>query len=330
MRPSPQKLLVQAETDAFLVTDLTNIRYLTGFALSSGALLVLPRRIVLFTDNRYHEAAAMQVLPGVSVFDHGALAETLAAVPVCGFEAENVTVERKARWKRQFQHTKFVQTVGVVHGFRRQKSSEELLLMRRAKRVTEELLRRVPAALRKGVTERELAQKLLLWALELGAEGLAFEPIVAFGTHTSRPHHAPTPRALRKGHIVQIDVGAKVRGYCADASEVFFTASLSREQERIYRTLHAAKDAAATALHPGVTTHALDRIARQVLGREGLEEAFCHALGHGIGLEVHEGVTLTQKRPAAMLLKSEVVTIEPGVYFPGRFGMRVEEAYVVR
>jgi Xaa-Pro aminopeptidase len=169
-----------------------------------------------------------------------------------------------------------------------------------------------------------------MWALELGADGLAFDPIVAFGTHTSSPHHHPTSRALQKGHLVQIDVGAKVKGYCGDMSEVYFTAKPTALQKKVYDTLTEAKNKAMRSVKAGVTTHALDRIARDVLKRDGFDAYFTHALGHGVGLDIHEGVTLSQKAPAQTLLAGEVITIEPGVYFDGKWGMRVEDMIVVQ
>lgn len=325
MRPTPHKLLTQAKIPAFLVSDLTNIRYLTGLAITSGLLLVVPRRMILFTDDRYREMAERDAYSGISVRNVDELPAFLASVRRCGCETEVVTLAQMQRWRRKFPRKRFVPTLGVMQVFRRQKDVAELRHLKRAKRITEELLRRVPSALRKGMTEIGLARKLLLWALELGAEGLAFDPIVAFGTNTSRPHHHPTTRALKIGHLVQIDVGAKVSGYCADASEVFFTAKPTREAARAYQAISEAKEAAMEAVRPGITTHELDRIARKVLQKYGLEEAFVHSLGHGVGLEIHEGVSISQKKPAVPLLSNEVITIEPGVYFPGRFGMRVEE-----
>lgn len=202
--------------------------------------------------------------------------------------------------------------------------------MRRAERITEALLQRVPAALRARSTERELAWKLQCWARGLGADALAFDPIVAFGAHTSRPHHHPTDRRLRGGDLVQIDVGARFRGYCADRSAVYFTGEPTEEQAKAHAALTEALAAAKAAAKAGNTNRALDRLARRVLRRHGFDKEFCHALGHGVGLEVHEGITLSAKAPLARMLRHEVLAIEPGLYFPGKFGMRLEEMVYVR
>lgn len=330
MRPSsPQKLLSQAGTPAFLISNLINIRYLTGMPLSAGLLLVTPRRMQLFVDARYTDLAERSAR-NVQVRPLDDCAKALGDAGECGFEADDVTVMRFIGWKRKYKNTKFIRKTGVVEGFRRQKDADELPMLRRAHRMTRELLRRVPSALRTRTTEEKLARQLLIWALELGADGLAFDPIVAFGTHTSSPHHHPTARALQKGHLVQIDVGVRHKGYCGDMSEVYFTAPATPLQKRLYATLQEAKLKAMQAARAGTTNHALDRIARDVLRRDGVEDAFTHSLGHGVGLEVHEGLSLSQKSPKKPLLAGEVIAIEPGVYFSGKFGMRVEDMIMVQ
>ncbi|TSC79049.1 MAG: Xaa-Pro dipeptidase [Candidatus Peregrinibacteria bacterium Gr01-1014_25] len=200
--------------------------------------------------------------------------------------------------------------------------------MKRARGLTKELLRRVPSALRVGMTERSLSWRIEQWARELGAERMAFDTIVGFGSHTSMPHHRPTSRTLRKGHLVQIDLGIVYRGYCSDLSEVFFTARPSAMEEKVVGALKEAKKTATRAAVAGAVAADIDQAARRILRSYGLEEAFCHALGHGVGLEVHEGVTISPKSKDR-LLPGEVITIEPGVYFPGKFGMRVEDMVFV-
>lgn len=326
---SPGQILRQAATHAFLITDPVNIGYLTGLPVSSGVVLVVPRKMILFVDARYSEMAERSC-QACAVADIATLPDALAQIRRCGFEAEHVTVQRRERWSRSFPRTTFRATVGVLQEFRRQKTEDELRLLKRARRMTREVLRRVPSTLRSGITEQGLARKLLSWALELGADGLSFDPIVAFGTHTACPHHHPTTRVLQKGHIVQIDVGVKYRGYCADMSEVFFTAEPTTAQAQVYHVLCVAKDRAAAAARAGASTRHLDSIARGVLAKAGIEQYFTHALGHGVGLEIHEGVSLSAKAPDRRLLQNEVITIEPGVYIPGKYGMRVEDMFFVQ
>lgn len=330
MRPSPGKLLEQANVKALLVGNLTNIAYLTGVRMTAGLLLVLPRSYVLFADDRYLEGAERLVRTGIIVKPVATLERAMKALPECGFEEEDVTVGRLGRWKRNFPSTKFVRTSASVEYFRRTKDEEELRLLMRARKMTQELLRRVPAVLRAGTTERTIAWKLEVWARELGADGLSFPSIVGFGSHSSRPHHTPTSRALRRGHVVQIDCGVQYRGYCGDLSEVYFTAKPTDQEQAVYDAVRDAKEKAEDAVHPGVTTADLDQVARAVLRESSMEEFFCHSLGHGVGLDVHEGVTLSSQRKPVELLENEVVTIEPGVYLPGKFGIRLEDMVVVR
>lgn len=330
MRPArPSAILDAAGTPAFLVSNLVNIRFLTGLEMSSALLLLEPKLVTLFTDGRYREIAEKNVYRSVRIRDSAEIGEAMQRVRFCGIEDEGLSVERFRLWKRKFKNTKFVHTSGVVEEFRRGKDPEELAGFRRAQRITREMIRRVPSLLKRPIRETDLAWQLHVWARELGAEGLSFDPIVAFGTHTSSPHHKPTNRVLKKGHLVQIDCGAKYRGYCADQSAVFFTGKPTPLQERVFTAICEAKDAAIAKIKPGASVRLLDAVAREVLRNYGYEEFFCHALGHGVGLEIHEGPTLSQRAPDRKLVKGEIITIEPGVYFPGRFGMRVEEEIIV-
>jgi Xaa-Pro aminopeptidase len=158
---------------------------------------------------------------------------------------------------------------------------------------------------------------------------MAFETIVAFGENTSKPHHHPTERKLKKGDIVQIDMGVKINGYCSDYSDVYFTSPATPEQKIALSALKKAAKTAKKLVKEGISNRLLDQTARRILKTYGYDKEFSHALGHGVGLEIHEGVTLSSKAPVMKLKKNEVITIEPGLYFEGKWGMRVEETVVV-
>lgn len=329
MRPvSPRSLLRHAETPAFLVVHPVNIRYLTGVEVSAGAVLVTQRAVLLFVDPRYREVAS-GCARGCSVRDLADLPAAIGRQKFCGFEGESVTVAQRDFWKRTYRGTAFRARRGVVMHFRRSKDAAELRTFRRAQRITQDILHHIPTWLRPGVSERELAWKVRLAASRAGTDTLAFDPIVAFGPHTSHPHHRPTARPLKKGDIVQVDIGARYDGYCADQSRVFFTGRPTPAQERALTAVREAKETAERQVRTSASTHALDRTAREVLRRYGMEDAFVHSLGHGVGLEIHEGVTLSQKRPEEHLVRHEIITIEPGVYFPGKFGIRLEDERIV-
>ena len=330
MRPrTPSPVLRVAKTPAFLVTDPINVRYLTNVVADPGIVLLQAKKMTLFVTDLDRASAEKAALPHVHIASYTSLDAALKSVKRCGYEAEKVSVKRIGNWKRRFKNTKFVQCSGVVEGFRRTKSSDEIRKFKRSQRITRTMMARIPRALKPGITEQDLAWKLRSFAHELGAENLSFEPIVAFGTHTACPHHRPTKRKLKKGHLVQIDVGVQYQGYCSDQSQVFFTVPPSKQQKNVHRAVLEAFRAAKRAMKPGVRGAHLDRIARDVLTTYELEEYFIHTLGHGVGLEIHEDPRLSVKLNTVKLRKGEIVTIEPGVYIPGKFGMRIEEEVIV-
>lgn len=330
IRPSSAQILKQAGVTALLVTDFKNILYLTGMRVSAGTILVSSRGIELYLDDRYLEVARARRFPGVTVRPINECKGSIRSLRKIGIESEQMTVATLRRLKRKFKNTKFVQTSDVIEEFRRSKHLDELCSIRSACRITKAVLRSIPAMLKPPVTERELAARIEAEARRLRADGMAFESIVAFGSNTASPHHHPTDRRLKKGDIVQIDMGAKVAGYCSDYSRVFFLGEKTVEQSKALRALKKAKKVAEELLRAGVTNHALDASARSVLKSFGFGREFPHALGHGVGLEIHEGVTLSSKARLKKLMRHEVVTLEPGLYFEGKWGMRMEETYIVR
>ncbi len=327
--PKPSQILQKARCRSFLVTDLTNILYLTGLSVSAGCILVTKNRYLFFLDSRYLEAAKKLETGTVRICPLETLPKHLQKLRSIGIEAESITLSRMAVWKKKYKNTKFVQTSGVIEEFRRSKTSREISSIARACSITKSVLRLIPTLLRIGITERDLAWKIETECRKRGADSLAFESIVAFGEHSAIPHHHSTDRKLRKTDVVQIDMGAKFSHYCSDYSRVYFMEKPTRDQAKAMNALRYASAAAMKILKPGVTNRALDLVARSTLKAYGFEKEFSHALGHGVGLDIHEGVTLSSKAPVQQLRKNEVITIEPGLYFPGKWGMRIEETIVV-
>ncbi len=321
--------LSDLDVGAVLVSNLTNIRYLTGIQASSALLFVTKKGAVLFVDSRYSEMANGSAQRGLAIADPSTLKKYLRSKKIIGFESEHITVERLHRWKTLFKNNKFVQVKGFVEGLRKIKDPNELRIIATACAITKKTLSRVPSLMKYGMTERDLALKIYLFCMKNGADGMAFDTIVGFGENTSKPHHKPSERKLKKGDIVQIDMGAMYRGYCSDYSRVYFTSHPTALQIKAYGALKEAKRAAEKILEPGVLNTALDAEARRVLLLHGYDTEFSHSLGHGLGLEIHEGTTLSSKASPTKLLKHEIVTIEPGLYFPGKFGMRIEDTRVV-
>lgn len=314
---------------AFFITNLFNIRYLTGLNVSVVSMLVTKDTAEVFLDKRYSEMALKKPEKAFSIIDSSKLREALQNRRSIAFEADCVSVEQLTNWKRQFKNKKFIHTSGLIKGLRRFKDAQEIQRMRRASRITKSVLRVIPSILKKGISEIELARRIEAECLKRGADSMAFETIVGFAENTSQPHHRPTTRKFALGDIVQIDMGARYEGYCSDFSRVFVTGKLHDRERKAFTALKKAKQSVEKMIEPGVSTHGLDAQARTVLKEYGYDEEFCHALGHGLGLEIHEGVTISTKRPNQILKSGDVITIEPGLYFPGKFGMRIEDTYII-
>lgn len=322
--------------DALLVTRLSNVRYLTGFTGSNAQCIVGRERDHLFTDGRYDEQASHEApdvprtiyLDGVPPYV-GIATEGVARL---GFEGGFLTW---TAWNRLTQtmeaaRVELVPTAGAVEDLRRVKEVDEVRLLRDAQEATDLAFERVirGGGLREGVTEREVA-----WALEramrdAGADGMAFDPIVAFGEQAAEPHHHPTDRALRPGDVVKTDFGALVAGYHADMTRTVGFGPVSAELRDIRDLVFAAQAAGIAAVRPGVKIADIDAAARRVIEDAGRGANFPHGLGHGVGLDIHEDPFLRRATDEILPLGA-VVTIEPGVYVPGLGGVRIEDSVEV-
>ncbi len=328
MRPTAQKLLAKTGVQALLISDPLNIRYLTGLPAEHGLLLIQKKGMALFVNVLELEAAKARKA-SVAVRDLATLEAAMKTVRICGYEEHNVTVARLKRWKKIFPKTTWKGVSETAESFRRTKDAGELKAILKANSITEDILSQIPSLLRPGITEAGIAWIIESFAREMGAEKMGFETIVAFGSNTSRPHHRPTQKKLKKRDIIQIDMGVVINGYTSDRSAVFFKGKPTEKQKEVLSALNEAKNAGIDAIAPGVSCSEPDLAARAVLRQYKLEKYFIHSLGHGVGLDVHEGVTLS-KKSKQVLLEQEVVTVEPGVYFSGKWGMRVEDMVVVQ
>jgi Xaa-Pro aminopeptidase len=332
---NPRIERLRAELDAlgassFLVSDTFNVRYLSGFESSNAALLVGRDGVTLFTDGRYSEAAGS--VQGVEVVladrdltgDLGRRLPELAEGPVA-FEAERVTVAEHE--KLRAGGLELIPATCAVLGLRAVKDEDELDAIRRAARILDDVYGRLARESIAGRTEAELAWWIEVALREEGADDVAFDPIVGSGPNSALPHHHPGKRVIERGELVIVDAGAKVGGYCSDCTRTFATGQLPDELERAYALCRTAQQEALAAVRPGAEAKGLDGIARRAIESAGLAEVL-HGLGHGVGLEVHE---LPVMRPTAegALVAGNVVTVEPGVYLPGRGGVRIEDLVVV-
>lgn len=329
MRPSAKQLLAENGVEAILITKSVNVQYLSRMCLGESLLLVTKNGFMLFVSSLEREAAQKNAPKNVKVVSNAKLDAILQKISSCAFEEEDVSVARLKRWKKIFPGTTFSGTSGMIEKYRRTKDADELRSILTANSITETILEKIPSQLKAGITEQKLSWVIECWARIAGAEKMGFETIVAFGSHTSRPHHHPTTKKLKKGDLVQIDMGVVVDGYTSDRSAVYFTEKPTERQAKVLSALEEAKKAGIEAIKSGVACSEPDRIARSVLKKYGFEKEFIHSLGHGVGLEIHEGVSISSRSKDAFM-EHEVVTVEPGVYFEGKWGMRLEDMVIVQ
>ena len=326
--------LPDLEVDGLLVTRLPNVRYLTGFTGSNGQALVTERGTVFFTDGRYTEQSRHEVadlarvttVPGAT----DALAEqcTRLGVTRLGFEAHGVTVAQHGRFGSALGDVELAPLGEEVEQLRWRKDDEELEMLQRAQGVTDQAFDDVLERIALGRTERLVAQDLEHLLHRDGADGLSFDPIVAFGENAAEPHHEPGHRVLEEGDVITLDFGALWRGYHADMTRTIAFGEPPSELRKAHDVVRQAQEAGVDAVRAGAVGRDVDLAARAVIEDAGYGDAFPHGLGHGVGLEIHEGPRLGREfdheLPAAA-----VVTVEPGIYLPGLGGVRIEDAVEV-
>lgn len=321
-----------------LVSDLVNVRYLSGFTGSNAALLMLAEdeTPVLATDGRYRSQAVHQAPDAEIVIEracgpHLAARSAAAGVRRLGFESHAVTVDAfAALTKAAGDGCEFVRAAGIIESLREVKDAGEIALLRLACETADAALHDLldRGGLRAGRTEKEVRNELEALMLTHGADGASFETIVATGTNSAIPHHRPTDAVLAAGDFVKIDFGALVAGYHSDMTRTFALAPVADWQRDIYRLVAAAQRAGTDALEPGVALKDVDAASRQVIIDAGYGECFGHGLGHGVGLQIHEAPGINAAA-AGTLLAGSAVTVEPGVYLPDRGGVRIEDTLVV-
>jgi Xaa-Pro aminopeptidase len=332
--------MTAAGVSGLLVTHLPDIRYLSGFTGSSAALAIARRAVRLFTDGRYRTQAAEEVKTAKVEIVSGAPAvaatQWLSAQPgllSAGFDPAWTTVAELARWKAalisKLRRKFFVPLESpLVETLRLLKDEDELGIMREAALLGCRLFDHILGFIRPGVREVDLAAELEHQARVLGAEGMSFETIVASGPRSAMPHGRATGARLPRRGFLTLDFGVILKGYCSDMTRTVYLGTPKPNERGTYEAVLEAQQTAVAAIGSGVSCGAVDDAARGVLRKAGLAEAFSHSTGHGVGLEIHEspriGAGQTNK-----LLPGMVVTIEPGVYLAGQFGIRIEDMVAV-
>lgn len=323
-----------AGVDGLLVTNLTNVRYLTGFSGTNGQVLVSANGATFFTDPRY-EARAGQLVEGADVVIYPArLTDVLPqhlsdrGIRKLGVEGPTMTLSEREDLAPKLPGTELVTTRGVVEGLRRSKDADEIALIRAAVALADDAFAHILDRLVPGVAERDIALELELHMRRAGAEAVAFPPIVGSGPLSAHIHHSASERLLEKGDVVLLDLGCMLQGYCSDLTRTVVLGAARDDDLALYDLVARAQLAGIAAVAPGRHGAEVDRAARDVIGEAGHAEHFGHGLGHGVGLDIHEAPRL-HKISEDTLAPGDVVTVEPGVYLPGHAGVRIEDCVLV-
>lgn len=326
-----QKALELETFDALVLTSENNRRYATGFHSTAGACYISRQRAFFFTDFRYIEAARSQI-KGFEIREIGSGISYSEAINACiaADRAETVALEDSAltyadflSWKRGLE-AEAVPMQGFMNRLRLVKEPAEVERIIRAQRIAERALNEVLGEIRPGATEKQIAAKLTYLMLLYGAENMSFDPIVVSGTNSSRPHGVPSEKKIEAGDFVTMDFGCIVEGYCSDMTRTVAVGHCTQEMRRVYETVLAAQAAGIAAARAGVTGAEVDGAARSVITVAGYGDAFGHGFGHGVGLFIHEAPNASPSSKI-VLPAGAILTAEPGIYLPGKFGVRIED-----
>jgi Xaa-Pro aminopeptidase len=329
------ELVVQAGLDALLITDLVNVRYVTGYSGSNGLALVGPRTRSFLTDFRYVEQAAVEVHPSFhrrrapqDLLD--SVSESLPGDGIrLGFEDARMSVRQHAQLRELLpSRVELVPAAGLVERLRAVKEPEEIEAIRAATELADAACEQLLQDGLVGRTEREVVIALEYDMRKRGAQGPSFDSIVAAGPQGALPHAQPRDVAIASGDLVVIDWGAQVDGYCSDCTRTVAAGAADSEAEAVYELVLEAQLAGLGAVRAGQSGRGADAVARGVIEAGGHGERFGHGLGHGVGLDIHESPRLSQ-RSEDELRAGNIVTVEPGIYVPGRFGVRIEDLVLV-
>ena len=329
--------------NGLLITNLTNIRYLSGFTGSSAALAFARQTWAFFSDGRYTHQAAREV-KNAAVHTSSGSPQVQAAQWLgdrfdrkstvrIAIEADSLTIAAQKRIESQLNsslghsHYRLVVTAGLVEELRTRKDKIEVKLIRNAVQLASSIFSRLLKEVKPSATENDVAAELEYLARRAGAEKMSFDSIVASGPNSALPHARPTRRKIGRGFVV-LDYGVILAGYCSDMTRTVWVGRATGEARQIYSAVLEAQLAAIAAVAPGIEAQVVDSAARDVLRKHKLDKYFTHSLGHGVGLEIHEAPRLA-KAQTQKLEPGMVVTIEPGVYIPGKGGVRIEDMVLV-
>ncbi|MEM1043615.1 MAG: Xaa-Pro peptidase family protein [Bacteroidota bacterium] len=330
-----RRLTAEHGADAALVTFLPDVRWAVGFTGSNGLLVVGPNAAHFLTDGRYTAQAAAEVesakvhVPDSNLVEHVEREGLLGDASTVLVQGDHVTVAQWESFRTRFPATMFESVSGLLREVVASKTEEEIEAIRRAQAVTEEVFDAILPLIGPGVSEQDLAAEIVYQHLKRGASVMAFEPIVGSGPNGALPHARASSRTFRPGDLVVIDMGCVLDGYASDMTRTVAVGEPGEAARKAYAVVLEAQERATEAVRAGASGKAVDGVARGIIEGAGLGEHFSHGLGHGVGLQVHEWPRLSH-RADDTLPENAVVTVEPGVYLPERFGVRIEDLVVAR
>lgn len=332
-------------SDTIWVIQPENRRYLSGFKAgdmqlteSSGSLIINKRRSILITDSRYTEEAQKQAPDFDVITLNKGIIEGLPDIlkrlktRILGFEEDFLTWKMHGRLSRKLKRlpkpVRLTPVKGLIDNLRVIKDQSEVKALEASADLMSEIMKVIISGLKPGLTEREIAWNIEYMVRNKGAEDLAFPSIVAAGPNGALPHAVPSERKIRAKEPIVFDVGVRLDGYCSDMTRTVFIDTPGPKFRQIYRTVREAQLAALQEIKPGIKSTVPDAVARKIIRDAGFGDFFGHALGHGVGLATHEAPRLAPRQPM-ILKKGMIVTVEPGIYIPGRGGVRLEEMVVI-
>jgi Xaa-Pro aminopeptidase len=330
-----RRLAAERDADAVLLAFAPHVRWAVGFTGSSGVLVVTAGAAHFVTDGRYGSQAAAEVegaevhVPGYRLFEHVAEANLLGEAETVLVQGDRLTYDEVERLRTLLQERRIHPEGGWLDPVVAAKTEDEVERVRAAQAVTDAVFSEILPFVGPGVSERDLAAEIVYQHLKRGCERMAFEPIVASGPRSALPHAHATTRTFRPGEVVLLDMGGVLDGYASDMTRVVAIGEPEPAVRLVYDTVLRAQEAALEAAAAGRTGKELDTAARAVIEAAGYGDAFLHGLGHGVGLQTHEWPRLSQ-RAEDVLPAGATVTVEPGIYLPDRFGVRIEDLVVIR
>jgi len=332
-----KKILSEKQAFPYLITDLNNIKYLTGYS-GTNAYLVIDEKLSYFISDSRYEEYVKSILPKNSEFILQA-GSTADALKVCFgkmlkknmfVESHNMTLSQHSDFKKNLKGIKIIPMEDdPVNFIRMVKDEGEISILREAAAITDNCFYHLLKFIKPGITEWDIAVEIEMYYKKNGCTACSFDPIVASGQSSSMPHYMPSmEKKIIKGEILLIDMGCIYKGYNSDLTRTVFVGKIDNDLEKIYNIVYEAQGKAIKAVKAGLETQKLDNVARSIITDYGYGENFGHGLGHGVGIEIHE-MPAVKKNSSIKLKKNMVITIEPGIYIPGSGGVRIEDMVLV-